>query len=148
MKFSKKYRHVGYSYPGVPKGWIKIVEETVIRLEKEMWPRWIPLFIKRWIHYLATGNSVVRVKSRLWNKIRNRLTNGQIIFDIKDKFATLRIYGSFNDICDKIIEEAEKRCDKTCEKCGSTSNIETVNLGWVFNLCPDCTEVERINRQK
>jgi hypothetical protein len=104
------------------------------------------MFIKRWIHYWATGNSVVRVKSKFWNKIENKLTNGQIIFDIKDKYATLRIYGTFNDVCYKIIEEAEDKCENTCEVCSSTSNVKDINLGWVFNLCPSCIEIKKEER--
>ena len=55
MKISEKYKHIGYSYPSVPEGWLKIVEKAIVDIEKEMWPRWIPMFIKRIIHYLATG---------------------------------------------------------------------------------------------
>jgi hypothetical protein len=51
MKTSEKYRHIGYSYPGVPNPWKPIVEKAIVEIEKEMWPRWIPLFIKRLIHY-------------------------------------------------------------------------------------------------
>jgi hypothetical protein len=138
MKVSDKYRHIGYSYPGVPKGWVEIVEKTIVEIEREMWPRWIPLFIKRWIHYLATGNSVVRVRSHFWYKVRKRLTKGQMVTDIKDKFATLRIYGHFGEGIEKIVGKAEDECFATCEKCGSQNKVRTVGKNWFYNLCKSC----------
>jgi len=138
MKISEKYRHIGYSYPGVPNGWKNIVEKAIKEIEQEMWPRWIPLFIKRWIHYLATGNSVVRVRSRFWNSVRNKLTKRQMITDIKDKFATLRIYGYFGNEIEKIIEKAEEECYRTCERCGSDEKVRSVGKGWIYNLCKTC----------
>jgi hypothetical protein len=138
MEISKKYRHIGYSYPGVPKGWKTIVEKAIVDIEKEMWPRWIPLFIKRWIHYLATGNSVVRVRSRFWYSVRQKLTRGQIITDIKDKFASLRIYGCYGDEIDEIITKAEDECYETCEKCGSKQKVKAFGKGWIYNLCKSC----------
>lgn len=137
-EISKKYRHIGYSYPGVPKGWKEIVEKAIIKIEKEMWPSWIPMFIKRKIHYWATGNSVVRIKSRFWISVRNKLTGGQMITDIKDKYAQLRIYGHIGESIEKIIEEAENECYRTCEKCGSQDKVRTVGKSWVYNLCRKC----------
>lgn len=138
---SDKYRHVGYSYAGVPSGWKNIVENTLIKIEKEMWPQWyLPLFIKRLIHYLATGNSVVGIKYKTFYKLRKYLTKGQIVMDIKDKFAGLRIYGYFGDPIDKIIKEAEIKCENTCEHCGSTEDTQVVGTHWVENLCINCRE--------
>ena len=139
MEFSKKYDHVGYSYPAVPKTWVPIVKKAVIAIEKEMWPKYIPLFLKRWIHYLATGNSVVRIRNKFWNKVKNKLTHSMIITDIKDKYATLRIYGYFNDKIHKIIEQAELDCDNTCELWGSRRGVRTVNdCGWYRQACHKC----------
>ena len=136
---SEKYKHIGYSYPGVPDGWKKIVEDAIVLIEKEMWPQWyLPLFIKRLIHYLATENSVVGIKSKTFYKLRKYLTGGQIIMDIKDKYATLRIYGYFNDNINKIISCAESLCENTCEKCGSRDEPEVVGERWIENLCRTC----------
>lgn len=138
MKISEKYRHIGYSYPGVPNGWKPIVEKAIVEIEKEMWPRWIPLFLKRKIHYWATGNSVVNIKSTFWHFVRSKLTDRQIITDIKDKFATLRIYGSHNEKIEKIIEKADKLCSETCESCGSQKEVKICDYGWIHNYCIDC----------
>jgi hypothetical protein len=136
---SEKYRHIGYSYPGVPQGWKTIVEDAIVLIEKEMWPQWyLPLFIKRLIHYLATGNSVVRVKYIFFYKLRSKLTRNQQVMDIKDKYATLRIYGYFNDRIDYIIDSADLLCQNTCEKCSSRDNVEIFGNHWIENLCKTC----------
>lgn len=135
---SEKYRHIGYSFMTVPKGWEGVVEKTIIKIERAMWPSWIPMFIKRKIHYLATGNSVVRIRSPFWYNIRKRLTGGQIITDIKDKYAQLRIYGSFGEDIGKIIIEAEDECYRTCERCGSNQKVRTIGRSWLYNLCKKC----------
>ena len=149
MDFYNKYRHVGYSYLGVSDAWKPIVKKAVIAIEKEMWPKWIPMFIKRWIHYMATGNSVVCIKNKFWSKVRDKLTGHMMITDIKDKYAGLRLYGYFNDKCDTIVEIAEKECDKTCEFCGSTKNVEIRNdYGWMRNLCSTCNSVLHLQKLK
>jgi hypothetical protein len=140
MEFYKKYSHVGYSYLNVNDGWKPIVKKAVIEIEKEMWVKWLPFFIKRWIHYLAYGRSVYYIKFRIFYKLRNILTNGNIITDIKDKYATLRIYGFFNNKINFIIEKAEKECDKTCEKCGSRENVSNVGKNWIYNYCKKCAD--------
>lgn len=138
MEFYEKYRHIGYSSASVPKGWVPIVEKALIEVEKVMWPWWMPMFLKRWIHYLATGNSVVKVKFWWAYRLRQYLAKGNIQ-DIKEKYAQLRIsfYG-VKEIGD-IIERAEKECDETCQQCGSREGVETVDKGrWYYNLCEIC----------
>jgi hypothetical protein len=139
--FSEKYRHVGYSYPSVSSGWKDIVEQAVIRIEKIMWPqKYLPLFVKRLIHYLATGNSVVRIKYYFFHDIRNRLTNNQILTDIKDKYAGLRIYGYYCKDIEKIIDNAVEHCDNTCENCGSKEDVKISGKNWYVNLCINCRQ--------
>lgn len=146
MKFRDKYIHVGYSNPSVPDGWVKIVEKAIIEIEKEMWPRWIPKFIKRKIHYLATGNKIHLVRSHFWNKVRSYLTNGQMITDVKDKYASLRIYGYFGESIEKIIDDADTECTITCEKCGSQDGVRTVGHGWIYNLCKSCRRRKKLKK--
>ena len=135
----KKYSHIGVSYPSVPQGWKPIVEKALIEIEKEMWVSWLPMFLKRWIHYLATGNSVVRIRSQFWYKIRKILTHGgMIVMDIKDKYSTLRIYGNFNDKIFDMIDDADKECQKTCEICGGKENVKLREGNWLYTLCDDC----------
>jgi len=136
--FSKKYKHLGTSYPGVPKGWKQLTMECLQEIEEEMWPQWMPYWLKRFIHYQATGNSVVKVKSNFWYKIRSYFTNGMIVFDVKDKYSTLRIYGTFNDKIHTIIERYEEEAEKTCEVCGSQENVELQQGLWLIRYCKQC----------
>ena len=143
---SRKYTHVGYSHAAVPEGWKPIMYKAIVDIEKAMWPSWMPMRVKRFIHKKATGNSVVAVRSRFWNKIRAFTTQGQIVTDIKEKFATLRIYGYFNDNIHKIIGKAELQCSITCATCGykeeweeDPNYMEVVSLkGWWTNICRNC----------
>jgi len=140
MTHIEKYRHIGNSFPSVPKGWVPIVERTIELIESEMWVKWLPKFIKRYIHEKATGNSVYYIRSPFWNKIRNKLTKGMIVHDIKDKYATLSIYGYFNDRIETIIESAEEECSHTCEVCGSSKGKLVIVGGWYSVFCKNHLE--------
>lgn len=138
-EFSDKYIHIGYSHPSVPGGWVDIVKNSIIEIEKKMWPqRYLPLFIKRLIHYLAKGNSIYHTKFFIFEKLRNYLTKDQIITTIKDKFAMLRIYGNYNKDIGKIIEAAELKCINICEECGSNDDVGITGKFWVVNTCTKC----------
>ena len=136
--FSSRYSHVGYSYLSIPCHWQPIVQKAIADIEKLMWSTWMPYWLKRLIHYLATGNSVVRVKYWWAYNLRTKLTRGSMIQDIKEKYATLRIYGYFSDEMNDIIKIAEQECLKTCQDCGSNDDVQIQDTGWVYNYCKDC----------
>lgn len=153
MEFYKKYTHVGTSYPSVPDPWKPIVEEAIKKIEKKMWPRWMPMFIKRWIFKLATGNSIVRIRSKFWFKIYKHLTKSSVITQIKDKFAVLCIYMmGYDDEYDEIIEDATYECTHICERCGTyrmTLGIPVSDVrGWYRRLCPGCKMEESLEVSK
>lgn len=139
-RFSDIYRHVGYSSLGVPDPWKPTVKQCVIDIEKLMWPKYLPFWFKRLIHYLATGNSVVRVKHWWAYDLEKRITKGIIIQDIKDKFATLRIYGYFTKEIQEIIDKTDKICQTICENCGGVAVDATYQNGWLKNLCKKCKD--------
>lgn len=138
-EFAYRYRHVGYSHPSVPVPWIPIVEDAIVKIEREMWPKWMPMWSKRLIHYLATDNSVVRIKYWWAHKIERKLRKGMLT-QIKDKYATLRMYGYHTKEMQEIIEQAQKKCSETCEQCGSKENVEIRGESWVRNLCNKCSK--------
>lgn len=142
MKFEDKYRHVGYSYPSVPTPWKPIVKKAIVEIEKKMWFKYMPMFLKRLIFKLATGNSVYRIKSKFWYWIYNKLSEN-VIVQIKDKFASLCIYMSYtDDEIEKIIRDAEETCEHVCEACGRKRTelpIPVTNVrGWYRRICPWC----------
>lgn len=139
---SDRYKHIGYCYPSVPLGWVPLVQDTIIKIEKAMWPWYLPRFLKLLISKLATDHSVVRVRSYFWYRIKQFFTKGQTIMDIKEKYATLRIYGYYGAEIEAIINEAEKRAVYTCAVCGKYEGpVKTYLLnGWWTTLCDDCRD--------
>lgn len=139
MEFYKKYRHIGNSYASVPGHWKPVVEKHLIRIEKIMWPQWwMPQFMKRFVHYLATNNSVVRIKYWWAYNLKNKFTNHQSITDIKEKYGRLRIYAYAGKEINNIIAEAITECDNTCQDCGSNDDVQRIDNGWVYTLCTEC----------
>ncbi len=78
----------------------------------------------------------------------NSPENSVIYIDqVKEKFAGLRIYVTYDnvpqDVIDKIeglIKEAEVEAANTCEECGSKKNIGMRINGWYTVMCEDCTK--------
>ena len=58
---------------------------------------------------------------------------------VKSKFGELRfyIYGGDEHIY-KLINAATRKSRKTCELCGSTSQVPQNKEGWIETLCPSC----------
>lgn len=62
---------------------------------------------------------------------------GVEIAQIKEKFGTLRFYvASAPDHIYDAIDEAEKKSETMCEKCGDAGSIKTD--GWMRTLCAKC----------
>ncbi len=69
-----------------------------------------------------------------------KLTDFRIV-QVKEKFGMLSIYCNYYiDEIDEIIDEMEEECSKTCEKCGSTENVEYRQDGWMRVTCSRCEE--------
>ena len=134
------YRYLGYTYPSVPDGWEPIVRQMLRDIDRKIRPWYVPRFILNWMYWLASGNSVVRVRSRFFYNFNKRFAVFRKCFitDIKDKYGGLRVYGGFSDEVEKIVDAAVQKCDTTCEKCGSEEEVKIVNTGWLFNFCIQC----------
>jgi len=137
MENYKKYQYLGYIYPRVSKHWVPIVEEMLVKIDKQIKPWYIPRFLLNIMHYWATGNSVVRMRSLFWYNLFHKFIP-IIIIDIRDEYAELRVYGSFTKEVDNIVGWAEKECELTCEKCGSRTDVKYCGSRWVYNYCIDC----------
>lgn len=58
------------------------------------------------------------------------------IFQIKEKFGGLRIYGHpITDEIDNIISDAEDESYHTCEVCGAPGKVR--ETGWIKTLCDE-----------
>lgn len=63
---------------------------------------------------------------------------------VKEKFATLRLYiGWGNEEMHRIIEEAERKSETTCESCGAPGKIR--GKGWIYNACDNCENRRQAN---
>lgn len=107
-----KYFYLGYISPSVPKPWISIVEEMIEKIDKKARSKYMPRFILNWITYLAVGNSIHYIKNKFWYWVLLKINWGITIYNIKDKYGKLKVYGSFSDETYKIIEWAQKECEK------------------------------------
>lgn len=59
------------------------------------------------------------------------------IFQIKEKYATLRVYvNSADDTIFKWIHEAEQKSKHTCEFCGAEGKV--CGSTWIHTLCEPC----------
>jgi len=111
--------------PGsVGEGWFGLLYDLSVALEKELlsWP--------------------------LLSMLDSYLQRGDYPFptQIKEKYGTLRFYISHGS--DKIwdlIDEAEAKSAKTCERCGKPGKLR--HSGWVLALCDSCEEKDKLQRQ-
>jgi hypothetical protein len=88
-----------------------------------------------------------------WFKIlydlSKKLSKYPIIADqVKEKFGTLRFYchagGEVSEkdweTAYKLIDAAERKTEKTCERCGKSGKMNT--KGWISVLCDKCRKEE------
>lgn len=62
------------------------------------------------------------------------------ICQIKQKFAGLRFYtNGITDEISRLIDKAESKSFKTCEKCGNDGKSRNID-GWYTTLCDKCYE--------
>jgi hypothetical protein len=132
------YHYLGYTYPNVPEPWRPIVLRLIRDIDRLVRPWYIPRIPLNIINALATNGSVVRVRSRFWLHVLDSVTKGVRIHDIKDKYAGLRVYGSFTDAIQALVDKAEEDCYNTCEKCGSHDNVQVCGEHWVYSYCGKC----------
>ena len=60
------------------------------------------------------------------------------VYQIKEKFGSLRWYGNFeNDSIAKILEKYEEKSKYTCIRCGAPAT--KISRGWISPYCDKCT---------
>jgi hypothetical protein len=73
-----------------------------------------------------------------WKKIVQPLVDYALkhnlpIYDVKEKWGTLRFYGSFDETLMSMMYKAEEKSAKTCEICGKRGALRP--LSWIQCLC-------------
>jgi len=131
----KKYRYLGMVYPETEESWKPIVLNMLKEIDKYIRPWYIPKFA---LNIVLDSNK--RNIIWYWNQILSLFIPGIYISQIKSKFATLRVYGVFDNHILEIIKKAEEQCSDTCEICGNSGCSHVMIKGWVTNLCETCKE--------
>ena len=68
------------------------------------------------------------------------------VTQVKEKFGGLRFYyDGGNNYIDGMVSFAEAMSYKTCEFCGTTHNVGQTNKGWIFTICKECIDTEKVN---
>ena len=69
------------------------------------------------------------------------------IDQVKEKFAGLRIYVTYDNVPEDVVKEieqmikdAEMEASKTCEECGTKENVGMRVNGWYTVMCEDCAK--------
>lgn len=60
------------------------------------------------------------------------------VYQVKEKFGTLRFYVGYSDTkYDQIIDMCEWESSRVCEKCGQRGKTRE-DLPWILTLCDNC----------
>jgi hypothetical protein len=91
------------------------LEDFIKFVDKKAKPWWVPRFVLNLLHLFANDNSIVRCRDIHLSYVKQRLTGGIIINDIKTKYGTLRVYGNFTKEIDEELTKLENLVDPHLE---------------------------------
>lgn len=137
-----KYRYLGATAPEVPEVWKPIVLKMIEDIDRVVKPEFVPRWFLNFLYDKSRNKQGLITRSYL-DKILNNLINNIRITQIKQKFATLRVYGIFNNDVDIIVKATEATCANTCEFCGRNGTTNVMVKSWVRNLCSDCKDIHK-----
>ena len=101
---------------------------------------------------IETGEGWKPIAQKVIDKIveynSNSPEDSKIYIDqVKEKFAGLRIYVTYDNVpqdvideIEKLIRDAEVEVANTCEECGTKENIGMRVNGWYTVMCEDCAK--------
>lgn len=135
----KKYRYLGAVAPETPEVWKPIVFKMIQDIDRIVKPEYVSRWFLNWLYDKARDSRGLVIRPFL-DKILNKLIDDINITQIKQKFATLRVYGIFNKNVEVIVKATEAICANTCEDCGRNGTSNVMVRGWVKNLCSDCKD--------
>lgn len=97
-----EYGYLGYAYYHVnPDGSLsaqdRYLKEFYMAVDRVARPRWCPKFFLRLLDLFGNDGSIVRVRNRGLHDLFNKITGGVRINDVKWKWDSFRIYGSFTE---------------------------------------------------
>ncbi|MGL6104732.1 hypothetical protein, partial [Romboutsia sp.] len=122
-KFNDRdYKYMGFVYTEGYGKWANYIQRLIVDLDILIRPWWVP----RWVlnaTYKTHGFGMYRWQWKLtmwWMNYCNQyiLRYPLHISDIKEKYATLRIYVSTTEQLNLYIDGVVRKCDYICDECG------------------------------
>ena len=112
-----EYDYLGYAYyyanaQGVPDNiGEEILRDFLQQVDAAVKPKWCPRFVLRLLDLFGNDKSIIRVRNHRLHNLFNRITKGIRITDMKWKWDTYRIYGSFTKELDDLAQETCNRME-------------------------------------
>jgi hypothetical protein len=111
-----EYNYLGYAYYHVKDDGSIIPGEQVIKeflqqVDRVARPKLCPRFVLRLLNLFGNDKSIVRMRSLRLANWFSRLTKGIRIRDMKWKYDSFRIYGSFTKELDRLAQETCNRLE-------------------------------------
>jgi hypothetical protein len=111
-----EYDYLGYAYYRVKEDGSIIPGEQVIKeflqqVDRVARPKLCPRFVLRLLNLFGNDKSIVRMRSLRLANWFSRLTKGIRITDMKWKYDSFRIYGSFTKELDRLAQETCNRLE-------------------------------------
>lgn len=92
-----------------------LIEEFLNFVASKARKWWTPFWLLNLLHLYGRDNSIVRCRSQKISRLCGRLTNGIVVTDVKEKWGTLRIYGSFTEEIEERLKELKTKVDPMLE---------------------------------
>lgn len=107
--FADKYSYLGMLPFEEEGGFFEAIYPLVLAMDYQAKPWWCPRFVLRFLHHFGDDNSIVRVRVRWMHDLKNRITKGIKIYDIKTKWHwyDLRLYVSGPEHIMKLADDIE-----------------------------------------
>jgi hypothetical protein len=112
-----EYDYLGYAYYRVKEdGSIipgeQIIKEFLQQVDRVARPKLCPRFVLHLLNLFGNDKSIVRMRSLKLHNMFSRLTGGIRITDMKWKYDSFRIYGSFTKELDRLAQETCRKLEE------------------------------------
>jgi hypothetical protein len=112
-----EYDHLGYAYYNINEDGTlskhdQIIKDFLQQVDAVVKPKYCPRFVLRLLDLFGNDKSIVRVRNWRLHNMFVYLTGGIRITDMKWKWDTFRIYGSFPDELDKLAQETCRKLEE------------------------------------
>lgn len=106
-----EFIYLGYAY--YYKDGEELLKNFYKAVDKKCRPWYVPRWFCRLLNLFGRDNSIVRCRNQKLNRLLSKILGGIMITDVKWKYDSFRIYGSFTEEIDILSKEV---CRKMEEK--------------------------------